>query len=71
MIQKQANSCKSKAFTSLVDRAEIKTQADHYKVALDLYWKAYRICPMKDMEEKMDWLIWEVGDEDNNKDGRL
>ena len=73
IVQKQVNSCKSEAFTSLVDTAEIQTQAGHYKEALEVYRKAYRICPMKDLEEQMAWLMGEVGDEDgnNNKDGRL
>ena len=63
MVQKQASSCKSKAFTSLVDIAEIQTQVGHYKEALEVYRKAYRICPMKDLEEQMAWLMGEVGDE--------
>jgi hypothetical protein len=66
MVQKQENNCKSEAFTSLVDTAEIQTQAGHYKEALEAYRKAYRICSMKDLEEQMAWLMGEVGDEDNN-----
>ncbi len=57
MVQKQANSCKSEAFTSLVDMAEIQTEAGHYK---------------EDLEEQMAWLMGEVGDEIEyiKKDGR-
>jgi len=60
MVLKQVNSCKSEAFTSLVDTAEIQTQADHYKEALKVYRKAYRICPMRDLEEQMAWLMDEI-----------
>ncbi len=51
------------AFTSLVDTAEIQTEAGNYKEALEAYRKAYRICPMRDLEEQMAWLMGEVGDE--------
>jgi len=77
MVQKQVNkiqdNCKSEAFTSLVDTAEIQSEAGKHKEALEAYRKAYRICPMRDLEEQMAWLMGEVGDEDgnNNKDGRL
>ncbi len=72
MVQKQANSCKSEAFTSLVDTAEIQTQAGHYREALEAYRKAYRVCPMRDLEEQMAWLMGEVGDDnEKNKDGRI
>ena len=66
MVQKQEDSCKSEVFTFLLDAAEIQTQAGHYKEALDAYRKAYSICPMRDLEEQMAWLMGEVGDEDNN-----
>ncbi len=66
MVQKQTNSCKSEAFTSLVDTAEIQTQAGHYREAVETYRKAYRICPIRDLEEQMAWLMGEVGD-DNEK----
>ncbi len=65
MVQKQDYSCKSKVFTSLVDTAEIQTEAGHYKEALEAYRKAYGICPMKDLEEQMAWLMGEVGDDKN------
>ena len=73
MAQKQVNSCKSEAFISLADTAEIQTEAGNYKEALEAYRKAYRICPVKDLEEQMAWLMGEGGDENgnNNKDGRL
>ena len=61
-VLKQVNSCKSEAFTSLVDKAEIQTHAGHYKEALEAYRKVYRVCPMRDLEEQMDWLMGEVGD---------
>ena len=67
MVQKEVNTCKSEAFTSLVDTAEIQTEAGYYKEALEAYRKAYGICPMKDLEEQMAWLMGEVGDEDENK----
>ena len=63
IVQKQADGCQSKEFTSIVDTAEIQTQAGHYKKALEAYRKAYAICPMKDLEEQMAWLMGEVGDE--------
>ena len=69
MVQKQANSCKSEAFTSLVDTAEIQTQAGHYREALEAYRKAYRICPMRDLEEQMAWLMGEVGDDNEINKG--
>ena len=53
----------SKAFASLVDTAEIQTEVGHYKEALEAYRKAYGICPMRDLEEQMAWLMGEVGDE--------
>lgn len=59
MVQKQVNSCKSKSFASLVDIADMQTQAGHYKEA---YRKAYAICPMKDLEDQMAWLMGKVGD---------
>jgi len=67
MVKKQAlKSCNSKVFTSLLDRAEKQTQAGDYKKALETYRKAYAICPMKDIEEMMAWLMGEVGDEGDN-----
>lgn len=62
-IDQIQNSCSSQAFTSLVDTAEIQTQAGNYKEALAAYRKAYGICPMKDLEEQMAWLMGEVGNE--------
>ena len=63
MVQNQVMNCKSEAFISLLDTAEIQTQAAHYREALEVYRKAYHICPMKDLEEQMAWLMGEVGDE--------
>ncbi len=57
----------SEAFTSLVDTAEMQTEAGNYKEALEAYRKAYGICPMRDLEEQMAWLMGEVGDESNIK----
>jgi hypothetical protein len=62
IVQKQVKNCKSEVFTSLVDTAEIQTEIGHYKEALEVYRKAYRICPMKDLEEQMAWLMGEVED---------
>lgn len=68
MVQKQVSSCKSEAFTSLVNTAEIQTEVGNYKKAMEAYRKAHGICPMRDLEEQMAWLMGEVGDdEENNK----
>jgi len=68
-VQKQADkveeSCSSKAFTSLLDTAETQTQNGQYSKALESYRKAYSICPMRDLEEQMAWLMGEVGNEEN------
>ncbi|RLA74477.1 MAG: hypothetical protein DRG30_05295 [Epsilonproteobacteria bacterium] len=64
IVKSQTDSCSSEAFVSLVDTAEIQTEVGHYKEALNLYRKSYRICPMKDLEEQMVWLMGEVGDEE-------
>jgi hypothetical protein len=70
IVKKQASklekSCSSKMFTTLVDAAETQTQAGHYKEALKAYRKAYSICPMKDLEGQMAWLLGETGDEGDN-----
>ncbi len=71
LVHKEKGACESSEFNSLVDRAEIETQAGHYKDALDSYRKAYGICPMKDLEEQMAWLMGEAGDEENDKNGRF
>ncbi len=63
MVQNQTNSCKSEVFTSIIDTAELQTEVGHYKEALKAYRKAYGICPMKDLEEQMAWLMGEVSDE--------
>ena len=57
------DTCHSKLLTHLLDTAEVLTQTGHYKKALELYRKAYRICPMKNLEEQMAWLLAEIGDE--------
>ena len=64
IVKKQTISCSSEAFVYLVDTAEIQTEVGNYRAALDSYRKAYRICPMKDLEEQMSWLMGEVGDEE-------
>jgi len=68
IAEKQAaqveESCRSKVFTSLLDTAETQTQRRQYSKALELYRKAYEICPMRDLEEQMAWLLGEVGKED-------
>jgi len=64
MVQTQANSCKSEAFTSLVDTAEIQTQVGNYKEALETYRKAYHVCPMRDLEEQMAWLMGKIEDKE-------
>jgi hypothetical protein len=63
MVQNQQNACTGQVFISLLDTAEIQVQAGQYKEALEKFRKAYRICPMKDLEEMMAWLMGEVGDE--------
>ena len=66
IIKNQAenpDACHSKLLIQLLDTAEAQTQAGHYKKALELYRKAYRICPMRNLEEQMAWLLAEVGDE--------
>lgn len=65
-IVQQQSSCIGKDFTDLVGSADLMTQAGRYSKALEAYRKAYHICPMKDLEEQMAWLMGEVGDEDNN-----
>ncbi len=62
IAKKQKNSCSSEAFVFLADTAEIQTEVGNYREALDSYRKAYRICPMKDLEEQMSWLMGEIGD---------
>ena len=70
IVEKQKISCKSKAFVSLVDRAESQTQAGHHKESLETYKKAYHICPMKDLEEQMAWLMGKVWDDENRSEWR-
>ncbi len=64
MVQKQANQiegrCSSAVFNSLLHTAEEQTEKGQYNEALDSFRKAYRICPMKDLEEMMAWLLGEV-----------
>ena len=62
MVQDQVDSCSSQSFISLLDTVEIQTQAGHYREALEASRKAYRICPMRDLEEMMAWLMGEVGE---------
>ena len=57
-------SCSSKTFISLLEMAETQTQLGHYSKALEAYRKAYGICPMRDLEEQMAWLLGEVSVED-------
>ncbi len=71
MVLKEANSCKSEAFTSLVDTAEMQTEAGNYKEALEAYRKAYHICSMRDLEEQMAWLMGEVGMSKILKSGKI
>ncbi|WP_296824182.1 hypothetical protein [Sulfurovum sp.] len=75
IVKKQASklekSCSSKAFTTLLDAAEMQTQAGHYKEALETYRKVYAICSTKDIEEQMAWLMGEIGDDKNNKNGKV
>jgi len=59
-VQKPADICLSKKFLSLLDTAEIQTQAGFYRESLKAYRKAYRICPLKDLEEQMAWLMGEI-----------
>jgi hypothetical protein len=67
MVQKQSKqikgACNSKTFTALLDTGEAQTQNGDHKEALKSYRKAYKICPMKDLEEQMAWLLGEVGSE--------
>ena len=64
MAQSQTNSCKSEAFSSLLDMAKTQTLASHYREALEAFRKAYRICPMKDLEEQMAWLMGKIEDKE-------
>lgn len=64
MVQKHQDVCSSRVFIEFLDTAEIQTQAGHYKEALEAYRKAYDICPMRDFEEQMAWLMGEVSVED-------
>ena len=63
MVRKQKDPCTSQAFTTLLNTAEHKTQTGHYKEAPEVYRKAYAICPMRDLEGPMAWLLGEVGGE--------
>ena len=47
----------------LFDSAAILATSGNYKRALDLYRKGYSLCPIKDVEEMMAWLMGEVGNE--------
>jgi len=49
--------CSSNKFKILLDRASTKTQTADFVEAMELYREAYRICPMKDIEEQMAWLL--------------
>jgi len=60
MVQREKDDCKTKEFLTLVDKAEIETQTDRYRDALESYREAYQICPMKDLEEQMAWLMGEI-----------
>lgn len=46
----------------LFDKATVQVEAGDYKQALDFYRQGYALCPMKDVEEMMAWLMGEVGD---------
>jgi len=63
-VGKIEKSCSSKVFISLLDTAEEQTQAGHYKKALETYQKAYSICPIRDLEEQMAWLMGKIENED-------
>lgn len=46
----------------LFDKATVQVEAGNYQQALDFYRQGYALCPMKDVEEMMAWLMGEVGD---------
>jgi protease II len=46
----------------LFDKATVQIEAGNYKKALELYRQGYALCPMKDVEEMMVWLMGEVVD---------
>ena len=60
-VKSSPNECSSKEFNQLLNIAETQTQAGNYIEALDSYTKAYDICPMRDLEEQMAWLLSEIG----------
>jgi len=58
------SSCiKDKEFLSLLDLAEVQTEEGHYKKALEIYRKAYRICPIKDLKDLEKQLSWLAGED--------
>ena len=52
--------CNSKQFKRLLDEAETQTEKDHFKEALKLCRQAHSICPMKNIEEQMAWLLSQI-----------
>lgn len=60
--------CESKELHQLLNKAENHTELNDLEEALQIYREAYAICPMKNIEEQMAWLLSEVDDEE--KSGR-
>lgn len=57
----QANqNCGNKEIDILVEKADALVQKGDYENAMEIYRKAYRICPIKDLEEMMAWLLSEL-----------
>ena len=63
MVQNQQSVCTGQVFVLLIETAAIQIQAGLYKEALENFRKAYGICPMRDLEEVMAWLMGEVESE--------
>ena len=59
----QESNCSSEKFKTLLDKADAKTQIAHFDEAMELYRQAYNICPMKDIEEQMAWLLTKISDQ--------
>ena len=52
--------CSSDKFMILLDRARSKTETADFEEAMELYREAYCICPSKDIEEQMAWLLSQI-----------
>ncbi len=52
--------CDNKEIDFLVEKADALVQKGEYENAMEIYRTAYRICPIKDLEEVMAWLLSEI-----------